>query len=136
MHRLPDLELVVAHIVTRGFSPGTVSRICPLARPTYLRTASGSFAILAAIRRASSLVSRLASPSAVVGGKYVGGWYSFGEYDIVLIADVPNNESMTAIALAVAAGGAIRASKTTPLMTGAQAVEGMKKAADVAKVYR
>lgn len=71
-----------------------------------------------------------------MGGKYVGGWYSFGEYDIVLIADVPNNESMTAIALAVAAGGAIRASKTTPLMTGAQAVDAMRKVADVAKVYR
>jgi len=71
-----------------------------------------------------------------VRGKYIGGWYCFGEYDIILIADVPNNESMTAISLAVAAGGAIKASKTTPLMTGAQAVEAMKKAADVAKVYR
>jgi uncharacterized protein with GYD domain len=71
-----------------------------------------------------------------VGGKFVGGWYSFGEYDIVLIADVPSNESMTAVALAAAAGGAIKASKTTPLMTGAQAVEAMKKAGDVTRVYR
>jgi len=71
-----------------------------------------------------------------VGGKYVGAWYCFGEYDILLIADVPNNESMTAIAMAVAAGGAIKASKTTPLLTGAQAVEAMKKASDVAKIYR
>jgi uncharacterized protein with GYD domain len=71
-----------------------------------------------------------------VGGKFVGGWYSFGEFDIVLVADVPNNESMAAIALAVTAGGAIKAGKTIPLMTGVQAVEAMKKAADVAKVYR
>ena len=40
-----------------------------------------------------------------VRGKYIGGWYCFGEYDIILIADVPNNESMTAISLAVAARG-------------------------------
>jgi hypothetical protein len=53
-----------------------------------------------------------------VGGKYVGGWYCFGEYDIVLMADVADNESMTAISLAVAAGGAIKASKTTPLNDG------------------
>src|SRR6202040_191915 len=53
------------------------------------------------------------------GGKFVGGWLCFGDYDLVLIADVPNNESMAAIAVAVAAGGKIRASKTTPLMTGA-----------------
>ncbi len=70
------------------------------------------------------------------GGKYVGGWYCFGEYDFILVADVPNNESMAAIAMAVAAGGGVKASKTIPLMTGAQAVEAMKKAGDVAKVYR
>lgn len=71
-----------------------------------------------------------------VGGKLFGAWYCFGEFDFVLIADVPNNESMAAIALAVAAGGAIKASQTTTLMTGVQAVDAMKKSADVAKVYR
>src|SRR5215831_6042092 len=71
-----------------------------------------------------------------VGGKLVGGWYCFGEYDAVFICDVPNNESMSAIALAVAAGGAIKAAKTTVLMTGMQGVEGMKKADAVAKTYK
>jgi uncharacterized protein with GYD domain len=41
-----------------------------------------------------------------VGGKLVGGWYCFGEYDLVIVADVPDNESMSAIALAIGAGGA------------------------------
>ena len=71
-----------------------------------------------------------------VGGKLVGGWLSFGEYDLVIIADVPNNESMTAIALGVAAGGAIKASKTTVLMTGTEGVAALKKADAVAKAYR
>jgi uncharacterized protein with GYD domain len=71
-----------------------------------------------------------------VGGRLVGGWYCFGEYDLVIIADVPDDESMSAIALAIAAGGACKASKTTKLMTGAQGVEAMKKADTVAKVYR
>ncbi len=57
-----------------------------------------------------------------VGGKLVGGWLCFGEYDLVIIADVPNNESMAALALAVGAGGAIKASKTTVLMTGTEGV--------------
>jgi hypothetical protein len=43
---------------------------------------------------------------------------------------------MAAIAVAVSAGGAVKASKTTPLMTGAQGVEALKKAETVAKVYR
>ena len=71
-----------------------------------------------------------------VGGKLVGGWYCFGEYDLVNIADVPNNQSMSAIALAIAAGGALKAGKTTVLMTGSEGVEGMKQADAVAKVYR
>ena len=71
-----------------------------------------------------------------VGGKLVGGWLCFGDYDLVIIADVPNVESMAAIALAIAAGGAIKSSKTTVLMSGAQGVEALKKADAVAKTYR
>ena len=71
-----------------------------------------------------------------VGGKLVGGWLCFGEYDLIIIADVPNMESMAGIALAVAAGGAIKSSKTTPLITGAQGVEALKKAATVAQGYK
>ncbi len=70
------------------------------------------------------------------GGKLVGGWLCFGEYDLVIVADVPNKEAMAAIAMAVGAGGAIKASKTTILMTGAEGVDALKKAAAVAKAYR
>jgi hypothetical protein len=45
-------------------------------------------------------------------------------------------ESMAAIAIAVAAGGAIKSGKTTALMTGTQGVEALKKADVVAKGYR
>ncbi len=69
------------------------------------------------------------------GGKLVGGWLCFGDYDVVIIADLPNNESMAAIALAAGAGGAIKASKTTVLMTGTEGVEALEKAAAVAKTY-
>jgi uncharacterized protein with GYD domain len=71
-----------------------------------------------------------------VGGKMVGGWYAFGDHDLILILDVPNNEAMAAIALAIGAGGAIKSSKTTALMTGAEGVEAMKRADAVAKVYK
>ncbi len=70
-----------------------------------------------------------------VGGKFVGGWLCFGDYDLIIIADVPNNESMAAIALAVGAGGALKASKTTVLMTGTEGVDALQKAAAVAKAY-
>ena len=71
-----------------------------------------------------------------VGGKLVGGWLCFGEYDLVVVADVPDIESMAAIALALVAGGAVKASKTTPLISGSQGIEALKKAEAVARTYR
>ncbi len=71
-----------------------------------------------------------------VGGKLVGGWLCMGEYDLVVIADVPNVESMAGVAIAVAAGGAARGGRTTALMTGAQGVEALKKAGEVTKTYK
>jgi uncharacterized protein with GYD domain len=70
------------------------------------------------------------------GGRFVGGWLSFGEYDLVIIADVPDNQSMAAIAIAVGAGGALKSSKTTVLMTGAEGVAALEKAEAVAQAYR
>jgi uncharacterized protein with GYD domain len=71
-----------------------------------------------------------------VGGKLVGGWYCFGEYDIMVICDLPNAQAMAAIAIALGAGGAVKSGKTTVLMRGAQAVEAIKQAGDVANIYR
>ena len=70
------------------------------------------------------------------GGKLVGAWYCFGEYDLVLVADMPNAESMAAIVLAVGAGGAVRSAKTTALMSGTEGVAAMTKAASVGKAYK
>ena len=47
------------------------------------------------------------------------------EYDILLIADMPDNASAAAFSIAVSAGGSVKACKTTPLMTPAEAVEAM-----------
>jgi len=70
------------------------------------------------------------------GGKLVGAWLCFGEHDAVLIADMPDAESWSAVALAVTAGGAIGSGKTTVLMSGSQGVEALKKADKVAKGYK
>ena len=69
------------------------------------------------------------------GGKLVGGWLCFGDYDLVIIVDAPNNQSMAAIALAAGAGGAFKASKTTVLMTATDGVGALKKAQEVVKAY-
>ncbi len=64
-----------------------------------------------------------------LGGKLIGGWLSFGDYDIVLIADMPDQVSAAAISLAAAAGGSLRSIKTTPLLTTEEGLAAVQKAA-------
>jgi uncharacterized protein with GYD domain len=64
-----------------------------------------------------------------LGGKLEGYWTCFGDYDNVLIVQAPDNISAAALSLAAAAGGALRAAKTTPLLTMNETMEAMKRAA-------
>lgn len=64
-----------------------------------------------------------------LGGKVLQGWLAFGDYDFVVVVEMPSNVEAAAFILAVTAGGAIRTAKTTPLMTMSEGIEAMKKAA-------
>ena len=63
-----------------------------------------------------------------LGGKVEGAWYSFGEYDIMALLEMPDNVSAAAFAVAAAAGGAVKSVKTTPLMTVQEGIEALRKA--------
>lgn len=63
-----------------------------------------------------------------IGGTLVGSWFSFGDYDAVIIIDGPDNVSAAACALAVSASGAFKAFKTTPLLGIQEGMAAMKKA--------
>ena len=71
-----------------------------------------------------------------VGARILAGGFSYGEYDVSVIVDAPDEVTMAAVAVAIAAGGAVRAAKTTPLLSGAQWVAALKKAPAVSAQYR
>jgi uncharacterized protein with GYD domain len=52
-----------------------------------------------------------------LGGQLLDWYYSFGEYDVMLLIDVPDNVKAAAASMAVAAGGSVKAIITTPLMS-------------------
>ena len=66
------------------------------------------------------------------GGTLVDAWFAFGEYDVVVLAEMPDNESMAALVLAAVSGGHVSASKTTPLMTIGEGLTAMGRAGKVA----
>jgi uncharacterized protein with GYD domain len=61
---------------------------------------------------------------------------AFGEDDIIVIADMPDDESMAGAALAISSTGAIVGGRTTKLLTMDQAVASMGKAGAVMKAYK
>ena len=65
------------------------------------------------------------------GGKLEGFYYAFGEDDVVLLVELPDNVSVAAISISVAAGGAVKSAVTTVLMTAEEAMEAMKRAQGV-----
>jgi uncharacterized protein with GYD domain len=67
-----------------------------------------------------------------LGGKLLDGWFSFGEYDVLVICELPDTISAAALSMAVSAGGAIKSVKTTPLISFDEGLDAMRKAAETA----
>ena len=66
-----------------------------------------------------------------LGGKFIGLYYTFGEYDGFSLYEMPDNATSMAGVLAVATRGHIKATKTTVVLTVAEAMQAMKKAGSI-----
>jgi len=63
-----------------------------------------------------------------LGGKLLGFWFAFGEFDGVFLMDAADNATAAALAMAVGAAGAVGI-ETTVLLDMDEAQEAMRKAA-------
>lgn len=98
--------------------------------PSYLVQASYTIEALQALMKKPQDRTAVVNKAVEnLGGTLIGLWLSFGDQDIVALAEMPNNISAAALSLAIAAGGALKSTKTTPLLTVAQGISAMKKAA-------
>ena len=66
-----------------------------------------------------------------MGGRISSIDYAFGDHDVVVIAELPDNVAMTALSMAVGASGAISGFKTTVLIPMDEAVEAMRRAGSI-----
>jgi uncharacterized protein with GYD domain len=64
-----------------------------------------------------------------MGGKVEAFYYAFGDDDVIVIVDLPDDASATAVSLIVGASGAVSI-KTTVLMTPETVDEATKKSVD------
>lgn len=63
-----------------------------------------------------------------LGGSLENLWVSFGDYDVVALLQLPDNVSAAAFSIAISAGGAVKAVRTTPLLDMEESTEAMSKA--------
>jgi uncharacterized protein with GYD domain len=100
--------------------------------PLYLYQAAYTAESLAAqMKKPADRFATVAKQVKSAGVKFVTGGFNFGEHDITLIMDAPDDSTAAAVAIAIGAGGAVRNAKTTRLMSGAEYVEALKKAASL-----
>ena len=63
-----------------------------------------------------------------LGGRIVNGWFSFGEYDLLIVCELHDAISAAALSMAISSSGAVKAVKTTPLISFEEGVAALKKA--------
>lgn len=63
-----------------------------------------------------------------LGGRLISLYFCYGDYDIVVIAELPDDSAATAAALAVLSPGYLKTYKTTKLFTVEETMEAMRKA--------
>ena len=101
--------------------------------PKYLIQASYTTAGVQGLVKDSASGRRADVQAAIkaVGGKVESFYYVFGEDDVFIIVDLPNNVTAAAVSLTTTASGMVRM-RTTPLLT----VEEVDQALEVKTQYR
>ena len=97
--------------------------------PLYIWQGSYTSESLAAqIKNPQDRIEAVRSAIEAMGVKIVAGGYPFGEYDVLAVLEAPDDTTVASVALALAAGGAAKAGKTTRLLNGEEWIEALRKA--------
>jgi uncharacterized protein with GYD domain len=78
-------------------------------------------------------VSRLTSKA---GGKLIGYFLTFGEFDFLSIMEMPNDTQAAAVLLAAAGSGGVTGLRTTVAMSSIEAKGAFAAASDLAPGYK
>ena len=58
----------------------------------------------------------------------VAGGYPFGDYDVLVVYEAPDDTTAASVAIAIGAGGAVKSAETTRLLSGQEWIESLRKA--------
>jgi len=70
------------------------------------------------------------------GGKFISSYFTFGEYDFMVISEFEDIRKLTPALIAAAAGGALSDMRTTVALGWTDGQAAFQKARDLAKSFR
>jgi uncharacterized protein with GYD domain len=62
-----------------------------------------------------------------LGAKLVVAGFPFGEYDVLVVYEAPDDMTAASVAMAIAAAGEVKSGKTTRLLSGQEWLESLRK---------
>jgi uncharacterized protein with GYD domain len=62
-----------------------------------------------------------------LGAKIVVAGFPFGEYDLLIVYEAPDDMTAASVAMAVAAAGEVKSAKTTRILSGQEWLESLRK---------
>jgi uncharacterized protein with GYD domain len=84
--------------------------------------------VAAQIKEPQDRIKAVTPAIEAMGAKILVGGYPFGQYDVLVVLEAPDDTTAASVALAVAAGGAVKSAKTTRLLSGQEWIESLRKA--------
>ncbi len=91
-----------------------------MVQASYTNTAWGKL-----VQRPENRMEGLKPVMEQLGGKILAWYYTFGDYDLIVLFEVPNNITAAAVSMAIAGSGAVKAFKTTVLMSPDEGFDAM-----------
>jgi uncharacterized protein with GYD domain len=94
----------------------------------YMYQASYTAKSMAAqLRNPQDPVEAIKSALEDVGATIVVAGFPFGEYDMLVVYEAPDDMTAASVAMAVAAEGEVKSAKTTRVLSGQEWVESLRK---------
>jgi|1186.fasta_scaffold362901_2 uncharacterized protein with GYD domain len=101
--------------------------------PQYLgRFSYSSSAVQALVQSPQDRETAAREVVEALGGRLLGFWFAFGEFDGVFVVELPDNASAASLAMIVGGSGTMTRFETTPLLGMDEAQDAMRKAGGAA----
>jgi uncharacterized protein with GYD domain len=105
--------------------------------PLYMYEVAYTAASLAAqIRNPHDRIEAVRPLFDSLGATVLAAGHPFGEYDVMVVFEAPDDKAAAGAALIVGAGGAARSARTTRLLSTQEWVESLQRAQSAAEQYR